>query len=137
MMLGRETRLPGELWVPIEEQKPTSPVENVSDLESALETAHKLARQTLKTELKKAKSGWDVRSRVVGFEAGQMVFCLNKAAKNKLAPKWVGPFVVIERIMCSGSRKGEGAGDQPRPHEGLSRGRDTVVGTEDTGGSGM
>ena len=98
MMLGRETRLPAELWVPVEEQKPTSPVEYVSDLESALETAHELARQTLKTELKKAKSGWDVRSRVVGFEVGQMVFCVNKAAKNKLAPKWVGPFVVIEKI---------------------------------------
>ncbi len=96
MMLGREVNTPAEIMVPNPMGEPSSPVDLVRNLESHLQLAHKTARETLKVELKRAKSYYDLNKRVGTFQKGDVVFCLNHAPQDKLHPKWVGPCVVLE-----------------------------------------
>ena len=98
MMLGREVRLPTGLWLPAGPQETKSPVEHVEQLQTRMQEVHEMARNNLKCNLKVTKRRYDVKARVNKYEAGDPVWCLNKAPKNKLCARWTGPGVIRRKM---------------------------------------
>ena len=98
MMLGREVRLPSALWSPEIPNEPENPVEYVEKLGERLREVHRLARDNMKAEMKIAKLRYDVNARVRVFKPGDPVWYLNKAPKNKLQSRWLGPGVVRKKL---------------------------------------
>ncbi|MCP3871092.1 MAG: DDE-type integrase/transposase/recombinase [Gammaproteobacteria bacterium] len=96
LMLGREVNTPAEIMVPHPMDRSTSHADFVSDLETNMQLAHQTARGTLKVELKRAKTHFDLNKKVATFQKGDVVYCLDHAPANKLHPKWIGPCVVLQ-----------------------------------------
>ena len=107
MMLGREVVAPAELVFPLGEcvnlqPDPVDPETYVDALERNLQQAFLTAREKLKTTQKIMKRDYDVKIRRREYSEGDMVYVLNNSVKKgrsrKLAPKWKGPGLVIEKI---------------------------------------
>ena len=71
------------------------------ELQTAIEGAHRVARETLKQSQKRMKRDYDVKVRVKELKLGDLVYQLDtatvKGKTRKLSPSWKGPGVVIEK----------------------------------------
>jgi hypothetical protein len=100
MMLGREIGLPAELMFgsPGNTGQPEGD-QYVGELQTAIEGAHRVARETLKQSQKRMKRDYDVKVRVKELKLGDLVYQLDtatvKGKTRKLSPSWKGPGVVI------------------------------------------
>ena len=103
MMLGREIGLPAELMFgsPGNTGQPEGD-QYVGELQTAIEGAHRVARETLKQSQKRMKRDYDVKARVRELKLGDLVYQLDtatvKGQTRKLSPSWKGPGVVIEKL---------------------------------------
>ena len=103
MMLGREIGLPAELMFgsPGNTGQPEGD-QYVGELQTAIEGAHRVARETLKQSQKRMKRDYDVKVRVRELKLGDLVYQLDtatvKGKTRKLSPSWKGPGVVIEKL---------------------------------------
>ena len=103
MMLGREIGLPAELMFgsPGNTGQPEGD-QYVGELQTAIEWAHRVARETLKQSQKRMKRDYDVKVRVRELKLGDLVYQLDtatvKGKTRKLSPSWKGPGVVIEKL---------------------------------------
>ena len=74
----------------------------VGELQTAIESAHRVARENLKLAQKRMKRDYDVKIRVRELNPGDVVYQLDTATirgkSRKLSPSWKGPGVVIEKL---------------------------------------
>ena len=103
MMLGREINLPAELMFGGPERAgPLDGDRYVGELQTAIEGAHRVARENLKLAQKRMKRDYDVKVRVRELKPGDLVYQLDtatiKGKSRKLSPSWKGPGVVIEKL---------------------------------------
>ena len=102
-LLGREIGLPAELMFgsPGNTGQPEGD-QYVGELQTAIEGAHRVARETLKQSQKRMKRDYDVKVRVKELKLGDLVYQLDtatvKGKTRKLSPSWKGPGVVIEKL---------------------------------------
>jgi len=72
------------------------------ELGSAIEGAHRVARENLKLAQRRMKRDYDVKVRFREFKPGDLVYQLDtatiKGKSRKLSPFWKGPGVVVERL---------------------------------------
>jgi hypothetical protein len=103
MMLGREIGLPAELMFGStgNSGQPAGD-QYVGELQTAIEGAHRVARETLKQSQKQMKRDYDVKVRVKKLKLGDLVYQLDTATvkrkTRKLSPSLEGPGVVIEKL---------------------------------------
>ena len=103
MMLGREISLPAELMFgsPGKNGQPEGE-QYVGELRTAIEGAHRVARENLKLAQKRMKRDYDVKVRVRELKPGDLVYQLDtatiKGKSRKLSPSWKGPGVVLEKL---------------------------------------
>jgi len=103
MMLGREISLPAELMFggPGKTGQPDGD-QYVGELQTAIEGAHRVARENLKLAQKRMKRDYDVKVRVRELKPGDLVYQLDtatiKGKSRKLSPSWKGPGVVLEKL---------------------------------------
>ena len=106
MMLGREVRLPHE--VVFGSSVPRNKFETVAnygayvtELNSSLQRAHKVARKHLNKAAATQKTRYDVHATLNSYQVGDMVWLLNETRETgkcpKLQPAFLGPYVVIAR----------------------------------------
>ena len=103
LMLGREVRRPISLAYSFNELVPQScPHEYVKELLKNFHEVHHLARDKLKTAMKIQKQAYDTKIREADFHVGDLVYrrnlLLKKGDSRKLAPPWVGPFLVVQQL---------------------------------------
>ena len=104
MMLGREMRVPIDLWSgkPEEEIGHRTSTQYAQDLEEKLERVHVIARENLEKSSAAMKRRYD--SKVCGFRfdegAGVWLHCtMRKKGKSpKIMKRWDGPYVVINHL---------------------------------------
>jgi hypothetical protein len=103
MMMGREIGLPAELMFgsPGNTGQPEWD-QYVGELQTAIEEAHRVARETLKQSHKRMKRDYDVKVRMKELKLGDLVYQLDtatvKGKTRKFSPSWKGPGVVIEKL---------------------------------------
>lgn len=66
------------------------------EIRKKLQESHTLAKKHLIEAKHKSKIQYDKNANRRLFEVGQKVLLLDKTSINKLAPKWLGPFEVLE-----------------------------------------
>ena len=105
MMLGRAIGLPAELMfgsLGNTGQPEGDQYVYVGELQTAIEGARRVARETLKQSQKRMKRDYDVKVRVKELKLGDFVHQLDtatvKGKSRKLSPSWKGPGVVIEKL---------------------------------------
>lgn len=64
-----------------------------------MQEAQALARSNLLEAKSKSKEHYDKTAKHQIFKGGQKVLLQEKAAKNKLAPKWLGPYEILDVIQ--------------------------------------
>ena len=74
----------------------------VGQLQTAIEGAHRVARENLKLAQKRMKRDYDVKVRFRELKPGDLVYQLDtatiKGKSRKLSPSWKGPGVVLEKL---------------------------------------
>lgn len=74
----------------------------VGELRTAIEGAHRVARENLKLAQKRMKRDYDVKVRVRELKPGDFVYQLDtatiKGKSRKLSPSWKGPGVVLDKL---------------------------------------
>ena len=103
LMLGHEVRRPILLAYSFNELVPHScPHEYVKEWFKNFHEVHHLARDKLKSAMKIQKQAYDTKIREVDFHVGDLVYrrnlLLKKGDSRKLAPQWVGPFLVVQQL---------------------------------------
>ncbi|KAL4153828.1 hypothetical protein QTP88_001661 [Uroleucon formosanum] len=66
------------------------------EVKRQMQEAQALARRNLLEAKSKSKKQYDKTAKHQTFEVGQKVLLQEKAPKNKLAPKWLGPYKILE-----------------------------------------
>ncbi|KAL4153814.1 hypothetical protein QTP88_001647 [Uroleucon formosanum] len=66
------------------------------EVKRQMQEAQALARSNLLEAKSKSKKQYDKTAKHQSFEVGQKVLLQEKAPKNKLAPKWLGPYKILE-----------------------------------------
>lgn len=66
------------------------------EIKRQLQEAQALARQNLLDAKNKSKMKYDITSNIQNIVVGSKVLMQDKTSKNKLAPKWLGPFEVMD-----------------------------------------
>ena len=103
MILGREIGLPAELMFgsPGNTGQPKGD-QYVGKLQTAIEGAHRVAREILKQSQRRMQRDYDVKVRVRELKLGDLVYQLDtatvKGKTRKLSPSWKGSGVVIEKL---------------------------------------
>ncbi len=101
MMLGREVRLPGEVYVQGPEE-PASSGHYCSTLRESLLKAHEVARNHLKRAAQKQSASPDVKKELKHYQPGNLVWYFTENKKEgvspKLQPLFDGPFLVIRKM---------------------------------------
>ena len=106
LMLGREVRLPAEIIFGSGTTLADTPVasygEYVTQLRSRMQHAHQVARKHLDVSAKRQKQNYDVRSKDINFQAGDLVWYQSEIGQLNITPKlrkpFMGPCVVLERV---------------------------------------
>ncbi len=107
LMLGRETCHPADLMFPGGESRAPeqSTDEYVKDLEAAITSAHRIARENLKTSQKRMKKSYDVKILEKSYQVGDPVYILDKASvkgkSKKLCPPWKDPGIIVEKLSSA------------------------------------
>ena len=98
LMLGREVRRPISLAYSFNELVPQScPHEYVKELLKNFHEVHHLASDKLKTAMKIQKQAYDTKIREADLVYRRNLL-LKKGDSRKLAPPWVGPFLVVQQL---------------------------------------
>jgi hypothetical protein len=66
------------------------------EVKRQMQEAQALARRNLLEAKSKSKEQYDKTATHQSFEVGQKVLLQEKAPKNKLAPKWLGPYEIVD-----------------------------------------
>ncbi|KAL4153477.1 hypothetical protein QTP88_001310 [Uroleucon formosanum] len=66
------------------------------EVKRQMQEAQALARSNLLEEKSKSKEQYDKTAKHQSFEVGQKVLLQEKAPENKLAPKWLGPYEILD-----------------------------------------
>lgn len=66
------------------------------EVKRQMQEAQALARSNLLEAKSKSKEQYDKTAKHQSFEIGQKVLLQEKAPKNKLAPKWLGPYEILD-----------------------------------------
>jgi len=66
------------------------------EVKRQMQEAQAFARNNLLEAKSKSKEQYDKTAKHQIFEVGQKVLLQEKAAKNKLAPKWLGPYEIVD-----------------------------------------
>jgi hypothetical protein len=66
------------------------------EIKKQLQESHAIARENLLEAKHKSKERYDKNANHRTFEVGQKVLLQDKTSHNKLCPKWLGPFEVLE-----------------------------------------
>ena len=103
LMLGREINTPAKLMFPVVGGKPSGTVEDyVENLEREISHAHEVARDKLKSSLKRMKRNYDLCILTRTYKEGDPVYVLDTATLKgkcrKLTSPWKGPGVVEKKI---------------------------------------
>lgn len=87
LMFGRELRLPVDLATGRPPQDVTDPISNYAQmLQERLITAHRLARNSMRTAGNNMKTRYDWHSREVKYNVGDHVWLHNPLRKRGLSP---------------------------------------------------
>lgn len=118
LMLGREISMPVDLLLnpEIEEagEEELTTHEYVNQVRKTMEYTHELARQALKGAQERQKRNYDKRIRHKAHNVGDLVYRLEDAPKNKLQPRYRGPYVVEERLTPALYRLRDKNGVEPQ-----------------------
>ena len=103
LMLGREINLPADLvFKPAQTEKPENLDDYTTRLQEAIRTSHEIARDVLKTTQSHMKRDYDIKTRLVEYKPGDLVYVLDtakiKGRAKKLDPPWKGPGIVVEKL---------------------------------------
>ena len=104
LMFGREVKTPLEVNLGLRANpSPHTCEEYAFNLQKELDEAYELAREHIGKTAERQKQDHDVRLSQNSFNAGDLVYCLDKTRKKGLSPKlnsdrWQGPFVVVRKI---------------------------------------
>lgn len=94
LVYGRPAIVPSSLT------KDAEPQYNYEDyqyeIKRQMQESHELARKHLIEAKEKSKVQYDKRSNTREFQVGQKVLLQDKTTKNKLYPKWLGPYEILE-----------------------------------------
>lgn len=105
LMLGREVNSPAYLMFPQAVDEPLSADQYVATLMKNIRAAHNVARDTLKTSLRRMKRDYDIRLLQRTYAVGDVVYLLDTASIKgkckKLSSPWKGPAVIVEKISAS------------------------------------
>jgi len=103
LMFGREIWHPEDLMFNFEtllQGMDQNQARYLYNLREQLETAHEVARSTLKVSQNIQKKYYDLKLNPTKFKIADIVFRVNHASKvgqsNKLKPPWEGPYVVTK-----------------------------------------
>jgi hypothetical protein len=66
------------------------------EVKRQMQEVQAFARSNLLEAKNKSKEHYDKSAKSQTFEVGQKVLLQEKAAKNKLAPKWLGPYEILD-----------------------------------------
>ena len=117
MMFGREVVLPMEAVIGRPDDQSTELVDPdayVETLRLTMQTAHEVARKSLKTNSNYQKRHYDLKARKQSLEPGQPVWLYNPSRRvgvcSKLTSKWKGPYVIVRKLddvtyLCKSSPK--------------------------------
>lgn len=89
-----------KLTVPNSFTRTPEPQYNYNDycheLKKNMQEAHQLAKAQLQTNKIESKNRYDQTLKSLNINPGDKVMMKEKQSKGKLAPKWLGPYIVIE-----------------------------------------
>lgn len=104
LMLGREVNMPAALVFPVARKEGVTPEGYVEQLQQDIAEAHQMARNQLKTSIKRMKRNYDLRIMTRAYEEGDAVYVLDtatiKGKCKKLSPPWKGPGVIAKKISA-------------------------------------
>lgn len=101
---GREARLPIDLVYGPPPDNRQSPSKFVKDTVESLTKAFTTVRDNLSQAHKRQKDNYDTRVHHKPYKPGDRVWLHNPASlRQKLAPRWLGPFIVKKRLESKGS----------------------------------
>ena len=104
LMLGREVNIPADLMFPADLPTVANPDEYIQELENATLSAHKAARDNLKTAQMRMKRDYDLKILEHTYAVGDVVYVLDTAVVKgkcrKLSPPWKGPGIILEKISA-------------------------------------
>ncbi len=108
LMLGREVNQPVNLMFPeVDKERSVliQPGQYVSELETAITSAHHTAREKLKTTQQRMKKDYDLKVLEKCYSVGDPVYILDtssmKGKGRKLRPPWKGPGIILENISAA------------------------------------
>lgn len=88
------------LTVPTSLMNESEPCYNYQDyqyeIKRQIQVVQVLARQNLLEAKRKSKINYDKKSNTQEFIVGDKVLLQDRTSKNKLAPKWLGPFEILD-----------------------------------------
>lgn len=94
-----------KLTVPNSFTRTPEPQYNYNDycheLKKNMQEAHQLAKAQLQTNKIESKNRYDQKLKSLNLNPGDKVMMQEKQSKGKLAPKWLGPYIVIESLPDS------------------------------------
>jgi len=67
------------------------------EIKKQMQESQALARNHLLKAKEKSKEYYDRNSKRQDFNVGDKVLLQDKTSKNKLTPRWLGPFVILEK----------------------------------------
>jgi transposase InsO family protein len=104
LMLGREVNVPAQLMFPNVHEKQENYDQYVVGLLENMRKAHNVARETLKTSLKRMKRDYDLRVLLRPYSEGDVVYILDtagaKGKSRKLTSPWKGPAIILNKISA-------------------------------------
>ncbi|CAF2846048.1 unnamed protein product, partial [Rotaria sp. Silwood2] len=99
LMFGREIKLPFDL--PKRTTTIIEPHQYVKQLQEYLELAKQVARTNIEHSQKKSKQHYDTNRTNNIYSIGDFVYIKRLGLNHKLAPKYVGPYQVIQQLNNS------------------------------------
>ncbi len=104
LMLGREVNTPAQLMFPNVQQKSECTDDYVRNLTDNIERAHSVARDTLKSSLKRMKRNYDIKVLLRPYAVGDIIYLLDTAIKKgkcrKLCSPWKGPALISKKLSA-------------------------------------
>ncbi|KAL8614663.1 hypothetical protein ACOMHN_051115 [Nucella lapillus] len=105
LMLGREVNTPGHLMFPLPGQRAADEADYASCLVKNLQEAHTVAREHLKTSLRRMKRDYDLKVLLRAYSKGDLVYLLDTAVGKgkcrKLCSSWKGPGIIMRKLSAS------------------------------------
>ncbi|GBN83810.1 hypothetical protein AVEN_14630-1 [Araneus ventricosus] len=102
MLFGRTLRLPCDILFGRPSETPSSPNEDMENLEARLGSVHAFARERFKLASERMKTRYDSRATYHYFKEGDIVWMYNPKRRRGLSPKLQqnceGPYTVVKKL---------------------------------------